>query len=103
MSSPTFFLEPSDHGTHQVVKREPNKRAVIISDEKMPHLAVKAAREQGIEDNIYFGSGVAVAGDRDVYSELEVISELANLAGMKVRHAYDNDFRIIGYTMELVE
>ena len=103
MSSPTFFLEPSDHGTHQVVKREPNKRAVIISDEKMPHLAVKAAREQGIEDHIYFGSGVAVASDRDVYSEIEIIYALADLAGMKIRCAYDNQFRIIGYTMELRE
>lgn len=102
MAAPTLVLEKRSNGHHQVVLKQDGEE-YIISDELRPSLAIQSAREQGYENHIYFGSGVAVASDRDVYSELEVISELANLAGMKVRHAYDNDFRIIGYTMELVE
>ena len=102
--APTLFLEPSDHGTYEVIRRnQPDESDRIVGIGKNPKLAIQSAREQGYEDHIYFGSGVAVAGDRDVYSEIEMIYALADLAGMKIRCAYDNQFRIIGYTMELRE
>jgi len=74
----------------------------VFGDGEKQSTAIQSARIVS-DAPIYFGSGVAVADDRDVYSTEEIISELANLAGMKVRCAYDNQFRIIGYTMELVE
>ena len=99
--APTLFLEPSDHGTYEVIRRnQPDESDRIVGIGKTPKLAIQSARAEGYEDHIYFGSGVAVAGDREVYSEIEMIYALADLAGMKVYCAYDNDFRIIGYTME---
>ena len=68
----------------------------------MPDEAIKHARTVS-DAPIYFGSGVSVSDDRDVYSTDELISELASLAGMKVRCAYDKDMKIIGWIMELVE
>ena len=102
MTTPTLFLENRKKGRYQVILAQ-DEEEFIISDEKSADLAIQAAREKGYEDHIYFGSGVAVACDRDVYSEWGIIEELANLAGRKVRCAYDNDFKIIGYIMEVVE
>lgn len=99
MAAPTLVLEKRSNGHHQVILKQDGEE-YIISDELRPSLAIQSAREQGYEDHIYFGSGVAVASDRDVYSETEIIYALADLAGMKIRCAYDNQFRIIGYTME---
>ena len=103
MSTPNLFLEPSDHGTYQVVQREPGQRSLIISDEKMPDKAIQCARRQGYLDDIIFGSGVSTIETDEVYSTLEIIQELANLGGFKVRQAYDDHMRIIGWTMELKE
>ena len=97
--APTLVLEKRSNGHYQVVLKQDGEE-YIISDELRPSLAIQSARAEGYEDHIYFGSGVAVAGDRDVYSKIEMIYALADLAGMKVYCAYDNDFRIIGYTME---
>lgn len=103
MSTPTkLFLEPSSHGTHQVIMRTSTTNDVI-SDEKMPDKAIQSAREQGYMDDIHFGSGVSTIETDEVYSTYELIQELANLGGFRVRQAYDSDMKIIGWTMEVKE
>ena len=100
MSSKTYFLEknPID-GRHKVVDQD----GFPYGDADMPDKAIQSARALGITDDINFGSGVAVVNKRDVFTTNELISELANLAGMKVRQAYDDNMNIIGWTMELIE
>ena len=99
-SSKTYFLEKNAiDGRHKVV----DQNGFPYGDAEMPDKAIQQARALGITDHIHFGSGVAVTNTDDVFTTYELISELANLAGMKVRTAYDDNMNIIGHTMELVE
>ena len=101
MAAPTkLFLEKNEiDDKFKVIDED----GFPFGDAKMPDDAIKGARALGITCPIYFGSRVSVADDKDVYSTDEIISELAHLAGMKVRCAYDEDMKIIGWAMELVE
>ena len=100
MASPTkLFLEHNDiDGRVKVI----DKDGFCFGDGETSKEAIASAR---IVTNapIYFGSGVSVSNDTDVYETNELIQELSNLAGFKVRQAYDKDMTIIGWTMELVE
>lgn len=67
-----------------------------------PDEAIKHARTTS-DAPIYFGSGVSVVNKEDIFNTHEVISELARLSGFKVYCAYDENMKIIGWKMELVE
>ena len=100
MSSKTYFLTYNEiDGRHKVV----DQKGFPYGDADMPDKAIQQARALGITDDINFGSGVAVTNTDDVFTTHELIDELANLAGMRVRTAYDDNMNIIGHTMELIE
>lgn len=101
MSAPTkLFLEKNDiDGLFHVVDKNGH---AFGGGCDMPDDAIRHARTVS-DAPIFFGSGVSVSDDKDVYTTYELIQELANLGGFKVRQAYDSDMKIIGWTMELKE
>ena len=99
MSHPHLFLEPTNDGRFQVT----NTADEIISKEAMPDKAIQSARAKGYKNDILFGSGYATLNTRDLFSQDELIQELAELAGMRILCAYDDNMNIIGYKMELKE
>mgnify|MGYP007104064157 CR=1 FL=1 len=100
MSSNTYFLEKNPIDDRFKVD---DQDGFPFGDGKMPNDAIHGARALGITEPIHFGSGVNVNDEKDVFTTDELISELANLAGMKVKCVYNNDMNIIGWTMELIE
>ena len=99
MTTKTLFLEKNHiDGKFKVL----NQKGHCIGDGEMPEDAIHSARLVS-DKPIYFGSGVSVHNQDDVFTSDEIINELASLAGMKVYCAYDDDMRIIGYTMEVRE
>ena len=100
MVAPTKLFLEKNHidGRFKVL----DEKGFAFGDGEMPDEAIQSAR---IVSNapIYFGSGVAVPNKDEVFETHECIQELANLAGMKVRQAYDDNMNIIGWTMEVVE
>ena len=99
MSHPHLFLERTDDGRYQVT----NTGNEIISKESMPDKAIQTARAKGYKNDILFGSGYATLNTSDLFTEHELIRELAELAGMRILCAYDDNMHIIGYHMELKE
>lgn len=100
MTSPTqLFLEHNDIDNRVKVL---DKDGFCFGDGETSIEAIQSARIVS-DAPIYFGSGVSVSDDTDVFETYELIKELAHLAGFKVRQAYDKDMKIIGWTMELKE
>ena len=100
MSSRPLILEHTDDDQYEV---HTIGRGTIISKESMPDKAIQTARAKGYKNEILFGSGYATLNTDDLFNELELIQELAALAGMKVLCAYDDNMHILGYHMELKE
>ena len=103
MSAPTkLFLKLNtiDHRWKVV-----DEKGFCFGDGKDSEEAVQSARI--VSDAPIYGPGSVVISnpkeDPNLFNVTELIEELANLAGMKVIRAWDNDFKPCGYYMELVE